>query len=185
MIVIGLVGEKGSGKGTFATYLAEIIKPKRLASVRFSDLLYETLGAWHISPTRTNLQKIAVVMDGAYGVGTLSHAIHERVSKLDADIVVIDGVRWETDVALVRRFPKNMLVYITASPRIRYERTIARAEKADEANTSFEQFMQEEQAANETSIPKFGATADYTIRNEGTMEEYKDAIGSFYKARFS
>ncbi|MBI4067862.1 hypothetical protein HY413_00440 [Candidatus Kaiserbacteria bacterium] len=179
-LVIGLVGEKGGGTGTFATTLADIAKDEKIVAVRFSDLLRETLDLWHIAPTRANLQKMAVVMDDGFGAGTLSNAIYERVAQLKADIVIIDGVRWETDVALIRRFPKNLLVYITASARVRYDRTIARGEKSGESTTSFDQFMREEQATNELLIPKFGAAADHIIKNEGTIAEYKKAVTVCY-----
>lgn len=184
-IVIGLVGEKGGGKGTFAAHLAECAGGRKVVSTRFSDLLRETLDLWHISPSRANLQKIAVVMDDGFGAGTLSNAIYERVTNINADITVIDGVRWETDAALIRRFENNLLIYITANPQSRFARTVARAEKAGERETSFEQFMQEEQAANELLIPKIGARADGVINNEGTIEEYKKEIADFYQSRIA
>ena len=175
-VVIGLVGEKGSGKGTFARLFAEAAPDKKNVAMRFSDILRETLDIWHIPTTRTNLQKLAVVMDEALGAGSLSNAIYERVIGMHADIVILDGVRWETDVALIRRFSKNLLIYVTASPEMRYRRTLVRGENAGERETSFEQFMQEELAANETGIPRIGADADCVIRNQGTVEEYKSAI---------
>jgi uridine kinase len=183
-IVIGLVGEKGSGKGTFAAHISEIQPEKRIISLRFSDLLRETLDLWHIPSTRMNLQKIVVIMEETFGTGLLSNAIYERISKLDADIVIVDGVRWKTDVSLIRRFKNNFLVYVTASPQIRYRRTVARAEKDGESDASFEQFEREEQAKNELLIPKIGADADYTIKNEGTVEEFRVAIKSFAAAIF-
>ena len=119
-------------------------------------------------------------MDGGFGAGTLSNATFECVSRFKADIIIIDGVRWETDVALIRRFPKNLLVYITADAHTRYNRTIARGEKSGESTTSFEQFMQEEQAPNELLISKFGASADCIIKNDGSIEEYKKAVTDCY-----
>lgn len=179
--VIGLVGEKGSGKGTFAAFFEDAAEERRVVSHRFSSLLAKTLDDWSIQRTRANLQTLAVVMDQGFGVGTLSNAVFNVVSKADADIVVLDGVRWDTDMGLIRRFPKNLLIYITANTRLRYERTLSRGEKADEASVSFEQFLEEEQAANELGIPRIGALSDDIIKNEGTIEDLREAAIRCYR----
>lgn len=179
MLVIGLVGEKGSGKGTFAARVADIAKDKCVVAMRFSDLLRETLDAWSIPTTRRNLQLLAEVFENSFGMGTLSHAVYEGVMKIDADVVILDGVRWETDAKLIRSFPQNKLLYITAPPAVRYERSILRGENVGEKKTTLEQFMEEEQAVNEILIPRIGATADHVIRNDGTMGAYNAAIDAF------
>ncbi len=182
MIVIGLVGEKGSGKDKFAEFLARIAQSRRVVTAGFSDILYETLSRWGISPTRVNLQKLPVAMDGAYGVGTLASAVALRLEKIDADVLVVRGIRWDPDVALIRRLPNNSIVYVTASASVRYARTLARGEKAGETETTFEQFMREEQATNEINIPRIGASADYKIVNEGTLADYESEVARVYHA---
>lgn len=120
-------------------------------------------------------------MNQGYGEGTLSHAIFERIKNLKADIIIIDGVRWESDVELVRIFPKNYLIYITADLKTRYERLKKRGEKEGEEETTFEQFVSEENAANELLIPKIGKGADFKIENNGSFEELKKEVREFTK----
>lgn len=168
--VIGLVGENGSGKGTFAEILARLLPGRRVAHIRFSHVLRDTLALWDIPATREHLQKLAVVMNTAYGPGSLTQAVEARISASDAEIVILDGVRWETDAAMIRRFPRNLLVYVTADIQTRYHRLLARKENAGEDRTTFEQFQREERAENELLIPGIGKTADVTIVNDGTMD---------------
>src|SRR5688572_17025142 len=104
-IVIGLVGEKGSGKETFGNFLMEAAKGKKVKRIRFSDLLNFTLKLWDLPQTRENLQNLAVLMDTNFGTGTLTGAVSKQIQDLEADIVILDGVRWETDEYLVRGFP--------------------------------------------------------------------------------
>lgn len=174
MTVIGLVGEKGSGKGTFAELLATSAPTgSRVVRVRFSDILRETLDCWHLPPSRANLQNLSRVMNAEFGNGTLAHAMGHRIANTKANLVVLDGVRWEADRLLIRSLPQNLLIYVTASPRVRYERLRARGEKAGESTTTFEQFLAEEGAVAERAIPAIAATADVRIVNEGPLERLK------------
>ncbi len=182
--VIGLVGEKGSGKETFGKILKKLTR-KKVAHIRFSDLLSETLHSWSLPQTRENLQKLAVVMKDGFGSNTLSNAIYQRIKNLKADVILIDGVRWESDVSLIRKFEKNLMVYITSDLMLRYERLKKRNQKIDEENTTFEQFMKEEKAENELLIPRIGAKADYKIINNGTLEQFKKDIRVFAEKFFS
>jgi uridine kinase len=173
MLVIGLVGEKGGGKGTAVRLIAEALPPgTRCVGVRFSDLLRETLTLWHLPHTRANLQNLSRAMDAEFGSGTLAHAMGHRIATMQADVVILDGVRWEADRLLIRSFANNLLIYITANTRVRYDRLCARKENAKEHETSFAQFLEEEQATSERAISAIGATADVRIANEGALDGY-------------
>ncbi len=177
-LIIGLVGEKGSGKETFGKFLKEATN-KKVAHIRFSDLLAETLDAWFLPKTRENLQKLAVVIKDGFGPDTLSHATYERIKNLKEEIIIIDGVRWESDVELIRKFPNSLMVYITADLMLRYERLKKRNQKLGEGNASFEQFMKEEKAENELLIPQIGKNSDYKIINNGSLQQFKKEIEIF------
>jgi dephospho-CoA kinase len=178
-IVIGLVGEKGSGKETFGNFLMEIAEGKKIKRIRFSDLLNFTLKLWDLPQTRENLQNLAVIMDTNFGNGTLTSAVSKQIQDIEADIVILDGVRWETDEYLIRSFPMNCLVYITADSDLRYKRLKARQEKKNEAKT-LDQFVREEKAPNEVLIPIIGNRSEYKIENNGSFEELKEKVLKFY-----
>lgn len=61
-MVLGLTGEKGSGKETFVKLLAELNPNQGITHLRSSDILRETLQIWSIPETRTNLQLLPVIM---------------------------------------------------------------------------------------------------------------------------
>ena len=180
-IVIGLVGEKGGGKGTFTNLLREIATGKSIGCKRSGDVLLETLKIWNITPNRTNLQKLAVIMDKTYGAGALTGAVQKRIIEDPSDITVFDGVRWTSDAQMIRQFSPNFLIYITADARTRYERTKLRKEKAGEENASFEQFLKEEKAETEIFISRIGEAADVKINNNGSLEELKERVADFYE----
>jgi dephospho-CoA kinase len=174
--IIGLVGEKGSGKGTFITLLQEIAQGTAIERIASSSLLGDTLDLWSIPRTRRNLQDLAIVMNQHYGDTTLSTAVYHRIEKSTADIVIFDGMRWMSDLDMIRSFPENILVYVTTDIRKRYERTKLRQEKKDESSVSYDQFLAEEQVKTELDIVKIGERAEIKIVNNGSLDEYKKSV---------
>ncbi len=179
--VIGVVGENGAGKATFTTFLKAAAAPKNVAFLRFSDVLVQTLNLWGIPLTRSNLQNLAIIMDGQYGKGSVTRATETRIKKKKADVIVVEGVRWKQDVPMIKGFPNSFLVYITADTRVRYERLKARGEKVDEKTKTYEQYLKEEKAGTEVEIPEIGAGADYKIENDGTIDELREKVEKFYR----
>lgn len=175
-IIIGLVGEKGSGKGTFTDLLQEVLPNKNVIQLRSSDVLKETLESWNLPKTRENYQKLAVAMRDTFAPDALTQAMYKRIINTEADVVIFDGVRWETDVKMLKQFPQSYIVYVTAGLPVRYQRLKTRREKEGEATTTMDQFVKEEQAETEVLIPKIGTEADFKIINEGTLEDYKGKV---------
>jgi len=183
MLLIGLVGEKGSGKDTFAKYLQEISE-RKIVHIRFSDLLKQTLKLWDLEITRANLQKLAQVLED-FGSGTVAHGLEKQIQETEAEIIILDGIRWKPDVELLKKFPDHKLVYITASPKLRFERLKNRGEKIGESEMSYEQFLEEEKAPNELLIPEIGSEADVKIENNGSIEEFDKDIRKFCESALS
>ena len=180
-ILIGLTGEKGAGKGIISKRLEERFGDSLEIIVFSKNIITPTLALWNLPSTRENMQLLAQIMNEQFGDDTLSNAARELIRKSTADIVLLDGVRWQKDQELVRSFPNNILVYITASPETRYSRLKQRGEKTGEGTLTFEQFLKEEQAPNETLIKTIGQSADVIIENENSMQDLEQAIEDLYQ----
>lgn len=180
-LVLGVTGEKAGGKETFSKILQTFISPRSFALVRSSDVLRETLNLWNLPKTRRNLQEMAIAMNTHFGDQTLSNIVKSRIESTDADVVVFDGVRWPGDLEVVRSFPTNLIVYVTASVNSRYERSKARGEKSDERYSSLDKFVEEETISTETYIPTIGKTADIVIENDGTYSEFEMEVKKQFK----
>jgi uridine kinase len=178
-LVIGLVGAKGSGKGTFTPLLRQVIKPRHVELVKTVDLLFDVLALWNLPATRENLQKMAGGMREVFGNDVLIQAIAKKVHDNPSEIIIVDSIRWHADQEMIKSFPQHLMVYIKASPEIRYNRLINRNEKVGESEMSFEQFMKEEQAITEQFIPEIGQQADFIIENESTLEDFEKQVKEF------
>lgn len=171
-VIIGLVGSLASGKETTKKYL---IQKYSAQDCRFSSILRDVLERVAVSNSRENLQKISTVLRANFGEDLLSKAIASDASKLNADVVVIDGVRRFTDIEHLKDLPNFVLVKIDADPKIRYERMKLRNENAGDDKKTFEQFIKDHEAEADKQIPEVMKGAKYAIDNSGTLEElYKN-----------
>ncbi|HNW71466.1 MAG TPA: AAA family ATPase [Candidatus Paceibacterota bacterium] len=167
-IIIGLVGSLASGKETIKKYLVEKNNAK---DCKFSSILRDVLNRLSVPISRENLQKVSTVLRENFGEDLLASAIATDASKLDADIVVIDGVRRFTDIEHLKDLPNFVLVKIDADPKLRYERMKLRNENVGDDKKTFEEFMKDHEAEADKQIPEVMKTAKYEIINNGSFED--------------
>ncbi|MDO8429525.1 MAG: hypothetical protein Q7S88_02755, partial [Candidatus Daviesbacteria bacterium] len=120
-------------------------------------------------------------MRQAFGNDIVAKALQKRLEDSKYDIAIIDGVRYKEDADLVRSFPQNLLVYITANTEVRFKRISQRTEKVGEKGVSLEQFLKEEEAPTEMPIKSTGQNADIKITNNGTILDLKNSVEEFTK----
>ncbi len=179
-IVIGLIGEKGAGKGTVSDYLKEKYNAVHYGT---SKILRRTLEDIHVPVTRDNLVKLALVLKEGYGPSIIIDSLIKDMEKNGSNVIIADGIRMHGDVEPFRKkYGKNFyLVYVTADLKLRYERTKARKEKEGEDKTTFEQFLEEEGKLTEVSIHEIGKQAEFKLNNNGTSEDLKNQVDEMMK----
>ena len=181
-LCIGLIGEKGSGKGFFIELAKKLLPGKKIISIRFSDPLKEILEILDKEPSRENLQNIGSALRSIFhNEGILNDAIIKRLRAADADIVILDGIRKKEEITIVKE-NNGVVVYIQSDQRIRFERRTQMAEKPDEQGMMWKQFVEQDNASTESSIREIGETmTDVTIKNNGTAEEFEKLVSKFLK----
>ena len=172
-IVLGIVGQPAAGKGTIAAYLKSSYGAE---SYRFSDPLSATAAALSLPLTRDTMIRLSESLRAAFGQDLLSKAVAARAEASTADLVVVDGVRREDDVAALKALPGFKLVAVTAEVKARFVRAKQRAEKSDEATLTFEQFQALEQRSTEVTARELEAKADFAVGNDGNLEDLEKEI---------
>ncbi|MEO5928106.1 MAG: nucleoside monophosphate kinase [Patescibacteria group bacterium] len=167
-IVIGLVGRKGSGKGT----VARLIKDRYGATIyRFSDLLRDILDSLYIDKSRDNLIHLSEILRDGFGQTILRDAMVKQVQQDPSRLVVIDGIRRLDDLSRLDELGDFHLVDVTAPIELRYERIQQRVENAGESTDTMEQFQATETAPTEITIADVEARAQEKIENLGSYDD--------------
>lgn len=179
-IVIATVAEKGAGKGLFIEIVKKLLPDKKVMSVRFSDIWREILYLLNKEESRENISNLATAIRTLFkDEGVLVGAMEKRLAQIDADIAILDGLRKPEEIPLVRS-RKGILVYIAASPEIRFQRRSQHAETTDERGMDWEQFARQDEMAPEAAIHAIGETmADYRIDNNRRVEEFEEKVKEF------
>ena len=178
--IIGVIAEKGAGKGLFVKIAQKLWPRYKISSIRYSDIPREILAVLNKEESRENMQIISTALRRAFDEeGIFNTAIKKRLQNTDADLIVLDGVRKREEAEMVKEL-NGLLVYVKADPQIRFARRKKDVENTDEEEMSWEQFQKQELAETEISIKEIGEkTADAIIENNGPMEEFENKIKEF------
>lgn len=177
-IIVGLVGEIASGKGTVVKYLAD----KHGASThRFSTIIRDVLDRLYIEHSRETLQQTSSMLRNTYGENILAKVMDEDTKNDKNNVVVIDGIRRVADIEFLKENPNFKLVFVDVSLEKRYERIIKRQENADDKNKTFEEFKLDAQREAELTIAELKNIADVVLDNNGTLQELENQIEELLK----
>lgn len=177
-IIIGLTGLIASGKGTVKKYLVEKHGAK---DCRFSTILRDILNRLDLQVNRDNLIELSTSLREKFGQDLLSKAIAKDAKNLDANIVVIDGIRRMDDINHLMGIPGFVLVSVDANPKVRYERLVKRNENAGDDKKTYKDFQADHKRETEMTIPGVMKHATESIENSGSLKDLYKQIDLIIK----
>ncbi len=192
-LVIGVTGMPRCGKGTVINFLTEIINdihPKcKVVRLSTGDGLVKTARMRGISASRSALQALAVTLEqealeqgDSPGVISLGMFLTMRARRfLKVDIIFYDAVRWFSDVGVMRLFRPNILLSVERDRTFRYHAAVEADEKTGDAEKSWLEFLEEDNAPSENLIPTISANADVHICNNMTLEYLRTETEDMYE----
>ena len=166
-LIIGLIGQKLSGKDTVANYLVNRYGAVSIAS---SQLLDETLQVLGLPKSRENETSLAVALRTAFGENILNSANLNRLRNINPKIGLVNGIRRPQE--LIQSKQEHVrTIYISAPAEVRYERYQFRQEKKDDGVLSFEDFLrQDTESPTEKDIVTIGEQAEFRINNNSDLQ---------------
>ena len=182
MKIIATSGTNGSGKDTVGEYIAE---KYHFLFVSVSDLLRIELRKRGLEVNRENLRNLSAEWRRAYGLGVLVDKAVELAEKSGYAGVIASPMRNVGEAQHVKDLG-GTLVWIDASPELRYERiqAVNRGRTGEDSKT-YKEFLIEEEAEMHPSDPNdpavlnmagVKALADVTILNESTPSDLKKSL---------
>jgi len=184
MKVIGLTGTIGAGKKT----VKDIIQKKvSCYTVVLSDIIKVEIERRKGILDRSTLQNMGNELRKKYGSHILAMLAVEYMPK-EKNFIVIDGIRNPGEVEyLKKKYGKDFkLLAVDANEKTRFERLIARGEKKDPK--TWEEFLETDKRDRGFGEPPWGQQvgkclemADFTILNEGSLEELERKVEEIMK----
>jgi dephospho-CoA kinase len=185
--LVCLVGMSGAGKSEVADFFIN----KEFSYVRFGQITLDEVKKRGLEPNEANERPIREAFRVEHGPA--AYAIL-NMPKFDDGLtkgnVIGDGLySWSEYKVLKEKYGDNLIIIaVYASPGTRYQRLDNRAAKhGDDPKMKYRSFSPGEAKSRDyaeiENIDKAGpiSMADFTIVNEGTLQELTENIESIYK----
>lgn len=176
MIVIGITGTLGAGKGTIVEYL----KTRGFGHFSARDFIVEEVERRGLAVNRDTINMTANSLRQAHGPAYIIESLYKKAAATGNN-TVIESLRVIGEVEAMRALGKDFVLFaIDADPKIRYERITLRASVTD--NVSFEKFLSDESRESngtekwDMNLPACQALADYRLFNNGTIHELNKQV---------
>jgi len=182
MVVIGITGTAGSGKGTVAQYLADKYGFKHF-SVR--DFLIEEIKRRDMDINRDSMIEVANKLRNTYGAEYIVMELYKKAQKGNNNCV-IESIRTVGEVEALKKEKGFVLWGIDAPIDIRYERIKKRSNLSD--MVSFNKFKEQEKKETssklktEQNITECMKIVDVVLKNTGSIEDLKRMIDKEIKS---
>lgn len=176
MLIIGITGTLGSGKGTIVDYL---VREKGFAHFSVRAFISEEIINRGMPVNRDNMVVVANELRRKHSPSYIVDQLYELALKAGTDSV-IESIRTPGEVYSLRQKGRFYLFSVDALPEIRYDRIEKRNSETDRIN--YETFLMNEaremesQDPFEQNIRKCMELADYKLWNSGTLEQLERQV---------
>ncbi len=171
MIIIGITGTLGAGKGAVVEYL---VREKGFAHYSVREFINDEVRRRGLPVNRDSQTCVGTALRREHSPSYIVEQLYRRAEIVGGN-AIIESVRALGEVDFLKARGDFLLLAVDADPSIRYERIASRGSEKDAV--SFEKFLADEGREmssldpDEQNISACLARADYTLRNDGTLEE--------------
>ncbi len=175
MLIIGITGTSGAGKGTVVEYLVNKLKFRHYS---VGDYLIEEIKKRGLEANRDNQREIANEIRTLKGPDFITQELF-KIAESKQENAIIESIRNPKEVDFIKSKGGKMLA-VTADQKIRFERIKLRQSEKD--NVTFEEFQKQEEKEfqntdlNAQNLPKCIEMSDIIITNNESLEKLYEQI---------
>ena len=176
MLIIGITGTLGAGKGTIVVFLIEE-KGYKHFSVR--AFLVEEIKRRGLKVDRDSMTSVANDLRAQHSPAFIAEQLYEK-AKASGKNSIIESLRTSGEVELLQSKGNFYLFAVDANPKIRFDRIQIRKSATD--NVNFATFKANEKREMQSSDPnkqnlmKCREMADFVLNNDGSIAELNNQI---------
>jgi len=171
MIVIGITGTLGAGKGTVVDYL---VSKKGFIHFSVRGYLAEIINQRGQMVDRDSLTHTANDLRKEHGPAYIIEELYRKAT-LSGQNCIIESIRTPGEITALRKEGGFVLLAVDADVQLRYQRIVLRNSETDRID--FETFLSNEKREmhssdpNKQNLSECIRQADYVIHNNGTLED--------------
>ena len=171
MLIIGITGTLGAGKGTIVDYL---VNKKGFAHFSVRQYLIDVMKQKGLDINRDNMVVTANGLRAKHSPSFIIEELYKQALQVGKN-AVIECIRTPGEIDFLKKQGNFLLLAVDAEPKIRYERIKLRQSSTD--HIDFETFLENEQREMSSTNPNNQnlhaciGRADITLTNNGTREE--------------
>ena len=155
----------GAGKST----IAEGLKPKGYDIVNMGNAVREEAKKRNLESTSSNLGKLMLELREKNGPGAIAELIKPQIESSTANVILIDGVRSNDEIQVLRKFGNVKLLAIHASTDTRYD-FLQKRGRSDDPQTK-DNFDERDNRELGVGISNPIALSDDAISNTGLTKD--------------
>ena len=164
-LIVCLTGMPGAGKST----IAEGLKLKGFDIINMGNTVREEAKKRNLEPSRSNLGKLMLDLRKKNGPGAVAELIKPEIESSNAQVILVDGIRSDDEIQVLKKFGNVKLLAIHASIDTRFG-FLQKRGRSDDPQTK-EHFEERDSRELGIGISNPIALSDDAISNTGLTKD--------------
>lgn len=174
MIILGITGTLGAGKGTVVDYL---VKNKGFVHYSVRGYLTREIQNRGLELNRDSMVLVANDLRSKHNPAYIIEELYEEAKKVGKNCI-IESIRTPGEVQSLKKRENFYLLAVDADPKTRYDRIVLRGSETD--HISFEEFIANEKREFTSDDPN-KQNLSWCINNADFMLENNEEFEEFFK----